>query len=389
MDYRLLSLSLIGFGVALTGCSKKATPPPPGPPRVEVQEVRGETMPVPYTSVGRSLSTSKVDIIPRVTGVLIEAPFTDGSKVKAGDILYRIDPSEYQARLDEAEARLAQMKARLAQAEADYAREEPLAAAGAASRQALDAARTAVLSAKADLKAAESAVTNAKITLSYTTVRAPISGRTGKTACSIGTLLSPQFGTLLVIDDMDTMFVEFSISEKEMLAFRREIESGVLQSVGIDKFIVKATLLDGSEFKESGYIDFTDVHVTPETGTALLRAKFPNPDGKMRPGQFIRVRIEGVTRKNAILVPQSAVVQGASGASVYVVKADGTAESRTVKLGAWSGDRWHILDGLKPGDRIVTDGVQRVRAGAKVEVAPAGDAAKAPAKPEAAEGKTH
>lgn len=388
MDSRFLSLALIGIGAALTGCFRKAPPPPPAPPRVEVIDVRPETMPVPYTSVGRSLSSSKVDIVPRVTGILVEAPFTDGSKVNAGDVLYRIDPAEYRARLDEAEARLAQMKARLVQAEADYAREEPLAAAGAASRQALDAARTAVLSAKADMKAAESAVTNARITLGYTTVRAPISGRTGKTACSIGTLLSPQFGTLLVIDDMDTMFVEFSISEKEMLAFRREIESGALQSVGIDKFVVKATLLDGSEFKETGYIDFTDVHVTPETGTALLRAKFPNPEGKMRPGQFVRVRIEGVTRRNAILVPQSAVVQGASGASVYVVKPDGTAESRAVKLGAWSGDRWHIIEGLKAGDRVVTEGVQRVRAGAKVEIAPPAEAAADATKPAAAGGAT-
>ncbi len=369
MDSRFFSFSLLGLvGAALTGCGDRVAPPPPAPPAVEVIELRGETMPVPYTSVGRTFSSNKVDVVARVTGELVEAPFTDGSKVKAGDVLYRLDATEYRARLDEAEARLEQMKARLIQAQADLDRIEPLAVAGASPRQVLDTARTTLLAAKADLRAADAAVINARLTLSYTTIRAPISGRTGKSSYGKGSLISPQSGPLLVIDDTDMMFVEFTISEKDMLSHRREIEAGTMQSVAPDKFVVKAMLLDGKEFKETGHIDFSDIHVTPETGTALMRAKFPNPEGRLRPGQFVRVRIVGVTRKDAILVPQSAVVQGASGASVYVIDASGKAESRPVRLGAWSGDRWHIVSGLKPGDRVVTGGVQRVRAGAPVTI---------------------
>lgn len=361
-----LLVAALGAALVLVGCKAKQNATPPTTPDVPVKALVAEDMPVVVTSVGRIVSDNSVTLTARVTGQLLETPFTGGGMVKAGDVLFRIDPAEYQANLDSALARVAQAEAKLAKAETDLERVDKMFKTGGVAQQDLDTARTAQLAATADLRTAQAAVTSARLTLGYTTITAPFAGRVGQSPVSVGALVSPQTGALLTLDQIDPIAVNFTVSEESLLSLRAAITEGRVVSVGVDHFVVTTTLLDGSVYEHPGKISFADIRFHPETGSAQAQAKFPNPEGKLLPGQFARVSISGLTRKAALLVPQGAVVQGPAGASVYVLGADDVVESRSVKLGDWAGERWRITDGLKAGDRVVVAGIQKVRAGLKV-----------------------
>ena len=354
------------FAALLTACGRHETAAPVPLPDVVVKAVQPEDVPVAVTMVGRIVSDNSITLVARVTGQLLEAPFTGGGMVKAGDVLFRIDPAQYQAELDSALARQAQAEAKLAKAEADLARVDKLFKTGGMPQQEVDDARTAKLAATADVRSAQAAVTTARLTLGYTTITAPFAGRVGQAPVSVGALITPQSGALLTLDQIDPIDINFTVSEEGLLSLRTEIAAGRVVSAGVDHFVVTATLLDGSVYEHPGKISFADIRFQPDTGSAQAQAKFPNPKGKLMPGQFARVSVSGITRKDALLVSQGAVVQSPTGASVYVVGADDIVESRSVKLGSWVDNRWRIIDGLKAGDRVVVGGVQKVRAGAKV-----------------------
>ncbi len=358
----VLSASALLF----SACGRQPAAAPATPPEVRIAMLQPEDVPVSVTSVGRIVSDQSVSIVARATGQLLEMPFTAGKLVKAGDVLFRIDPAEYQANLDSAVARQAQAEVKLDKAQSDLERVDKMFKTGGVSQQDLDTARTAQLAAVADLRSAQAAVTSARLMLGYTTITAPFAGRVGQSPVSVGALLSPQSGSLLTLDQVDPIDVNFTVSEEGLLSIAKEVRDGNVVSVGVDHFVVTATLLDGTVYAHPGEISFADIRFHPETGSALAQAKFPNPEGKLLPGQFARVSVSGLTRKGALLVPQGAVVQSPTGASVFVVGADDVVQSRPVKLGEWNGERWRIVDGLKAGDRVVVSGIQKVRAGLKV-----------------------
>lgn len=359
-----------------SGCAKPAAMAHP-PPTVAVVTVAPEAIPLSRTYIGRTTARTSVEIRARVQGTLLERPFQEGSTVKAGDVLFRIDPRQYQAAVTSARAALAQARARLALARSDLARIEPLAAVGQASQEQLDARRTDVVAAEAQVEAAEASVATAELDLGYTTIAAPFAGKAGKAARDPGALIGPSDGALTAIDEVDPIAIEFSISERELVGHRARIAAGGPAPREAGRGSARATLVDGSPYPHAGSIDFADVRIRPETGTALMRAVFPNPDGILVPGQFVRISISGAIRPDAILMPQAAVLHSPLGATVYVIGADAQADLRVVRLGDWVGDRWLVEDGLKPGERVAVSGLVRIRPGAPVTIA----ADPAPARP--------
>jgi membrane fusion protein (multidrug efflux system) len=356
--------------VLLAACGKLSAPPPAGPPEVQVLTLAAEEVPLAPTYVGRTTPDRSVELRARVTGILLDRPYKEGVPVKEGDLLFTIDPREFQAAVDSAKAKVAQAEAQVARTAGDLKRTEPLAKAGAASQADLDAAIASSLAANADRDAAKAALVKAELDLSFTIIKAPFSGLVSKSSADPGTLISPSLGTLATIDRVDPISVEFTVSEAELVRWRAEIAAGRMRSPGNDHLLLKARLVDGSELPETGHLAFRDVRIRPETGTALINATFPNPEGRLRAGQFIRVTVTGAIGVGYVLVPQAAVLQSPTGANVYVVDKDGKAESRKVVMGSWFGDRWEVRQGLQAGDQLIVDGLQKVRPGQPVKASP-------------------
>jgi membrane fusion protein (multidrug efflux system) len=366
MTIRFVAACLV---LVVAGCGAPPAPPAAPPPEVTVLTIVPEAVAASGTYAGRAVPSRTVEIRTRVTGTLIERPFTEGVPIGEGALLYRLDPREFEAARDSARARLAQTEAQVTRTATDLARTIPLAAEGAAAQADLDTVKAAALVAAADRDAAAAALAKADLDLSFCRISAPFAGIIGKSAVDPGALISPSTGVLATLDDVDPVAVEFTVSESERLAWRRDIQAGVVVAPAIDQLRVDAVLVDGSRHPHAGHISFGSARIQPETGTALLRAEFPNPDASLRPGQFVRLSISGSTRVGVVTVPQAAVLQSPAGGSVYVVGADGLAQVRPVRLGAWLGTRWVVEHGLTAGDRVVVDGIQRVRPGAPVRIA--------------------
>ena len=375
--------------LALAACGKPPAPPAPGPPEVQVLTLASEDIAADNSYVGRTVPNNTVELRARVTGTLLERPYKEGEPVAEGAVLFRLDPREFEAARDSAKARLAQTEAQVTRTTADLKRTEPLTKAGAASQADLDGAIASALAANADRDAARAQLAKAELDLSFSTITAPFSGMAGKSSVDPGALVSPNTGTLALLDQVDPIAVEFTVSEAEMVAWRSDITAGRMKVPEIDHLLVKATLVDGSQLAAEGRIAFRSVRIKPETGTALIRAVFPNTDGRMRAGQFIRLKVIGAIRVGVILVPQAAVLQNPTGASVYVLDKDGKAEARKIELGSWRDDRWVVRSGLQAGDQVIVDGIQRVRSGAPVKASPwkAADSTPAETKPAAAPAK--
>jgi membrane fusion protein (multidrug efflux system) len=329
----------------------------------------------------------EVEVRPRVGGILLKWNYTEGAAVQAGQSLFTIDPVPYQTLVARADADLASAQARHSQTQREIERLKPLLEKGMVSQKAYDDAVSAEEVAAAQIKAAQAALTEAKLNLGYTRVEAPIGGVTSRALKSEGSLVEAQNTLLTTISQIDPIRVIFSISDAEQLRFSNEAAAGRLRLPKNKRYVVSLRLADGSASESPGMVDFSDVRVNPTTGTSEVRAVLPNPDQRLRPGQFVRVRLKGAEYVNALAVPQRAVVEGPQGKIVLTVNDKNVVEPRPVQVGEWAGEEWVITSGLKPGERVIVDGLVKARPGAPVTVAqapPAGGAAApdAPAQPQ-------
>jgi membrane fusion protein (multidrug efflux system) len=352
---------LILCGLALLGCSKQ-TPPPPAPPDVAVLAIQPRTVEDQYEFVGEVQAFRRVEVRAQVSGVIVERPFREGAEVKANDVLYRIDPRTYEAALRGARARLAESEARLANAETNAGRLRPLLEYNAVAKAEVDNAEAELKQARALVDDARASVDQAQKELDYTVVRAEISGRVGRAVLDLGTRVTALSDMLTTIDQLDPVYVSFRPSGQQLLAWKRDPHAArALQPGGSVQ--VQALLPDGHTVPHTGRISFVDPVVDLATGTQQFRAEFDNSDRLLVPGQFIRVRLQGLTRDSAILVPQRAVVRQMGRQSVYVVGKGDSVGVRDVEGHAWLGEDWLIDRGLRAGDRVIVDGVQKVRPG--------------------------
>jgi membrane fusion protein, multidrug efflux system len=364
-----LALAACGPSGGQDKAGKGAGPMGGGMPPSEVTVVTAspEVLPVAWEYVGQTAGSREVEVRARVTGILLSRNFREGERVKKGQSLFTIDPAPFQAALARTEADVVAAQARLEQARRNAARLKPLYAENAVSQKEHDDALSAEAIGAADLKAAQARLTEAKLNLEYTRVEAPVSGFTTRALPSEGTLVSGPSVLLTSVVQVDPIWVNFGIPDNEQARIQKEAQDGSLKLPR--NFEVELRLADGSLYAQRGKVDFADVRVSTATGTREARAELPNPDGALRPGQFVRVVLKGASRPNAITVPQRAVLEGPQGKFVYVVDDKGTAQPRPVQAGAWSGERWIISSGLQGGERVIVDGVMKIGPGAPVKVA--------------------
>jgi membrane fusion protein (multidrug efflux system) len=356
------------------------------PPEVTVIAVAPQPLPQTYEYVGQTAGSREAEVRARVGGVLITRNFDEGKAVEKGQSLYTLDPKPFEAALARAEADVGAAEARLSQSKRNAARLKPLYAEKAVSQKDYDDAVSGEQIGSADLKAARARLTEARLNLSYTKVESPVSGVATRSLQSEGTFVSGPQVLLTTVVQVDPIWVNFGIPDNEQAELQREVQAGRLVLPKDGAFEVQLRRADGTVYAKNGKLNFSDVKVTATTGTREARAELPNPDGELRPGEFVRVILQGAVRPNAITVPQRAVLEGPQGKFVYVVDEKGTAQARPVKAGEWAGKGlWIITEGVNAGDRVIVDGVMRLGPGAPVRIAEKKDEQKArpEAKPEA------
>jgi multidrug efflux system membrane fusion protein len=364
----LLGLALIFAGLA--ACNKKPEANferPPAP--VTVARAVAQDVPVYIDAVGKTVAREVVSVQPQVSGRITQIHFTDGANVKIGDLLFTIDPRPYQAQLNQAEANVAQAEAALSLAKVNFARVEKVSDPRAVSRQDFDARKSAVETAEATLKQNRAAVENARLNLEYCTIRSPINGRAGQRAVDVGNVVSANNGSLLVIQRLDPIYADFTVTESEL--------SGVQRNMAKQALKVEVRLPDDGTEPREGNLTFLDNSVQEGSGTVKLRATLNNNDRSFWPGRFVKVRLILQTQRDAVLVPADAPQLSAKGPFVYVVKPDSSAELRPVKVGQRQEDLIVIKDGLKADERVVVSGQLGVTPGGKVRVLQPTDPAKA------------
>jgi len=346
----------------LSGCGKQQpASPPAAAAEVTAITVSQKDAPVTLEFVAQTQSSREVEIRARVEGFLDKQLYTEGQLVRAGQALFQMDRKPFEAALQSAKGQLIQQQARLDVARQNLARVRPLAAQNAVSKKDLDDAIGNEQQARAAVLAAEGEVRTAQLNLSYTTISTPLTGVTSYARKQEGSYLTPGEGGLLTyVSQINPMWVNFSMSENELLKYRTDIDKGRLKAPPNREFDVKVVLADGTVFPNQGRINFIDPSFSKETGTFLVRTVVDNPEGKLRPGQFVRAKVMGAVRPDAILVPRRAVLQGAKSHYVWVIDKDGRARERVVEVGEWLGDEWFINQGLSTGERVVVDGAIRV-----------------------------
>ncbi|MDV6344868.1 efflux RND transporter periplasmic adaptor subunit [Nitrosomonas sp. Is37] len=370
----MMSMSVGLCLVLLAGCAEESsTNLSPPIPQVEVITATARTIEDEPEFIGQTEAFRPVEIRSQVSGIIKKVFFTEGRNVKKGDQLYLIDPVPFKAIYLSSKAKVAEAQARLTLAKQDLARVKPLLEKQAVSKKNLDDAEAEVLAAKAALEAAQSDLVKAKFDLDNTLITAPVNGRIGRSHFYEGRLISAQTILLATIDQLDPMYVNVSVPESYLLRRRRELVEQKIQRPDIFQLRGVMTFSDGSVYPEEGMLDFADIAIRPETGTLQGRFKFPNPEGKeapgrsyFYPGQFVRIRLKGYIRTNAILVPQRAVQQGTIGSFVYVIDKEEKTELRPVLASAWHGDEWLIDSGLHVGERVVVSGFHRILPGTQV-----------------------
>ncbi|NHR03777.1 efflux RND transporter periplasmic adaptor subunit [Chromobacterium haemolyticum] len=376
-------LLLTALAASLMACGQKndkhagAMPPMP----VGVLEIAPSDVPVSFEFVGQAAGSREVEVRARVGGILLKRAYTEGKPVKQGDLLFQIDPEPLKATLDQAQGNLQVQQAQLVRTKQDYDRISPLFKENAVSQKDRDDAVSAYEAAKASVAAAQAQVQQAKINLGYARVTAPISGMTSQETRSEGSLVSTTAdGSLLTkVSQLDPVYVNFSMSDSDMMNLRKMQDSGQLKLAANGHFNVQLKLTDGSTYGKSGRLNFTDSLVDASTGTIRSRATFANPDGGILPGQFVRVILQGAKRSNAIAVPQRAVLTSQQGKMVWVVGADNKVQPRPITVSQDVGLNVLVESGLKAGDKVVVDNIIKLRPGADVKPHPFKADASAPA----------
>ncbi len=358
------------MAAVIAGCSSSAAPPAPGGP-AEVGVVTLEARPVTLSAElpGRTVSTVVAEVRPQVGGILRERLFTEGADVKAGQLLYRIDPAPYQAAVDSARATLAKARANVDSLRPKAARYAELAEIKAVAQQDTDDALAALRQAEAEVDAARAALDSATINLAYTRVTAPVAGRIGKSAVTPGALVTAgQATALATVQQVDPIYVDLTQSSTDALRLRRAFEAGQLRQAGRNQAAVALILEDGSRYGHEGRLQFTDITVNAGTGTVALRAVFPNPRGELLPGMYVRAALQEGVAEQAVLVPQRGVSRNVKGeATALVVGADNSVEQRVLQVSRPIGDSWLVETGLAAGERVIVEGSQKVRPKAVVK----------------------
>lgn len=355
------------------------------PPTVAVLKLATCSIPIINELPGRIVATRIAEVRAQVTGIVQERVFEQGAHVKAGDLLYRIDPRLFRARVASAAAMLQKAQAVQVNARQQYERQKELRARNVASGTSFDAAAASLAQSNADVALANAALQEAKINLGYTEVRAPITGIIGRALVTEGALVSitETNQNLARIEQIDPVYADFTQSSAELRALKRAVEEGKLESPAAGQAWVELVFDDGSVYPHTGKLLFSSAHVDAMTGQVTLRAEFPNPKGDLLPGLYVRVRIEQAIRDEAITVPQRAVLRTQDGRpQVYVVSTEGIVEARDIVLGRAFGSNWVVDAGLNGGEQVIVDGVQKAQAGRKVTAeawSPPGDALIAPA----------
>ncbi|HTL77566.1 MAG TPA: efflux RND transporter periplasmic adaptor subunit [Casimicrobiaceae bacterium] len=366
----------------IAGCGREQKPALPAPAAVEVGIVTVEAKDVPVIAeyIAQTQSSQSVNIQARVSGFLDKRTYTEGSVVKAGQVLFQMDKKPFQAQVDAAKAALSRNQAAMSVAKANLDRTKPLAEQEALSQKDLDDAQGQYEQTAAAVEQSKAQLNEAELNLSYTTIRSPVAGVSSYAAVAEGTYVNPQNAQLTTVSVLSPMWINFSVSENELERVRDRVRQGALKLPPGDRLEVAIELVDGTRFPHTGTITFTDPSFNAQTGTFLIRASVDNPDGTLHPNQYVRAKLLGATHPNAILLPQRAVQQGANGHFVWVVDETNRVEQRPVVVGDWYADSWFVLQGLRVGERVVADGALRLRPGAAVKTKPyvAPDAASRP-----------
>jgi len=371
VPYHLVSAAMAAM--LLAACGQKQSAPPPQTPEVGVVTIERTAVPVRTELPGRTNAYLVAQVRARVDGVVLRREFTEGSIVKAGQRLYKIDPAPYIAQLNNAKASLAKAQANLASTTAQANRYKVLVAANAVSKQDYDNAVASEGQAAADVAAGKAAVDTAAINLGYTDVVAPVTGQVGISQVTPGAYVQASQATLLAtVQQLDPMYVDLTQSSLDGLKLRRQIQDGRLTTSGPNAAKVSLVLEDGRVYSEKGKLQFTDVTVDQTTGSVTVRAIFQNKDRVLLPGMFVRARIEEGVNPNAIIVPQIGITHDQKGTpTALVVGADNKVALRQLVTSGTFGQNWVVDSGLNAGDRVIVQGVDKVRPGAEVKTVPA------------------
>lgn len=379
--------ALVSSGLLLSGCGQQGNPDElASAQEVGVINIQAQAVTLTTELSGRTSAFQVSEVRPQVSGIIQARLFVEGADVKAGQALYQIDPASYQAAYDSARANLDKAEASLISIRNKASRYEELVAIKAVSQQEHDDSQAALKQAQADVAAAKAAVETARINLGYTRVASPIAGRIGRSSVTPGALVNAgQAAALVTVQQLDTIYVDVTQSTAELLRLKRDLASGQLKSAGAKQAAVKLILEDGSTYPQAGKLQFSDVTVDQSTGSITLRAVFPNPKGDLLPGMYVRAVLEEGAEEQAILAPQQGVTRDTKGnPTALVVGADNKVELRQLKTRRTIGDKWLVSEGLKAGDRLIVDGLQKIAPGALVNPVPATPAEKsvtpAPAK---------
>ncbi|WP_374575800.1 efflux RND transporter periplasmic adaptor subunit [Phenylobacterium sp.] len=370
----LTATLLFGAAIALAGCGENKAPQTGGAPEVGIVTIAAQPVSLDTELSGRTTAYQTSEVRPQVAGIIKALLFKEGSQVSAGQALYQIDPAPFRAAYDQAQAALANAQANLAAAKLKSDRYAELVKIEAVSKQDADDALAAYKQADASVAQQKAAVESAKINLDYTRVTAPISGRIGKSSSTVGALVTAnQTTALATIQKMDPMYVDLTQSSTELLKLKASLSNGGAVPASAS---VRLTLENGAEYPIAGRLQFTEVTVDPDTGSVTLRAAFPNPQGLLLPGMYVRARLAQAMEPEAILAPQQGVARDPKGrATALVVGAGNKVESRELTVDRVVGDKWLVTSGLKAGDRLIVEGTDKVKAGETVKPVAAGSPA--------------
>ncbi|ELM3739890.1 efflux RND transporter periplasmic adaptor subunit [Yersinia ruckeri] len=377
----LAAILVLSGSLVLIGCNDKDAPQgahAQQAPEVGIVTLKAQPLNITTELPGRTSAFRVAEVRPQVSGIILKRNYVEGSDVTAGTSLYQIDPATYQAAYDSAKGDLAKAQASAEIARLTVNRYKPLLGTNYISKQEYDKANSDFMQANAAVQSAKAALESARINLAYTKVTSPITGRTGKSSVTEGALVSSgQATALTTVQQLDPMYVDVTQSSDEFLRLKQELASGAMKQEN-GKAKVRLLLENGTEYSETGTLEFSGVTVDETTGSITIRAIFPNPNETLLPGMFVRARLDEGVRDDALLVPQQGITRNPRGeATALVVGESDKVELRTVTAAQAIGDKWLITDGLKPGDRVIVTGLQKIRPGVQVKAQEVSDAAPA------------